>query len=100
VEEAQKLQKALEKWDQNRPLLWCAETGEARPAVTVMGALKPGPLAILIGPEGGFSQEECTYLRSLPYVLPVRLGPRVLRADTAAIAALTLVQAMKGDWTS
>ena len=58
----------------------------------------PGPWAILIGPEGGFAPEEAARLRGLPFVLPVTLGPRVLRADTAAVAALTLWQAALGDW--
>ena len=57
-----------------------------------------GPWAILIGPEGGFSPEERERLRSLPFVTPVSLGPRILRADTAAIAAMTLWQAALGDW--
>ena len=57
-----------------------------------------GAWAILIGPEGGFSAEERERLRSLPFVTPVSLGPRILRADTAAIAAMTLWQAVLGDW--
>ena len=58
----------------------------------------PGPWAILTGPEGGFAAEEMARLRALPFVLPVTLGPRVLRADTAAVAAIALWQAMLGDW--
>jgi len=54
---------------------------------------------VLIGPEGGFSPEERDQLRALPFVTPVTLGPRILRADTAAISALTLWQAAAGDWT-
>ena len=61
-------------------------------------AAAPGPWAILIGPEGGFAPEEAARLRALPFVLPVTLGPRVLRADTAAVAAVTLWQALLGDW--
>ena len=57
-----------------------------------------GPAAILIGPEGGFSPEERAHLRTLPFVTPVSLGPRILRADTAAISALSLWQAAVGDW--
>ena len=63
-----------------------------------LGKAAPGPWAILIGPEGGFSQAERDQLRSLPFVTPVSLGPRILRAETAAIAALTLWQATLGDW--
>jgi 16S rRNA (uracil1498-N3)-methyltransferase len=55
--------------------------------------------SILIGPEGGFSSEERDRLRSLPYVIPVSLGPRILRADTAAMAALVLWQSRLGDWS-
>ena len=97
VAEPVKLDRLLEGWDAGRPLIFCDEAGEARP---VLEALKP-PLAqaaVLIGPEGGFSPEERERLRALPFVIPVSLGPRILRADTAAISALTLVQAAIGDW--
>ncbi|HRD46846.1 MAG TPA: RsmE family RNA methyltransferase, partial [Caulobacter sp.] len=57
-----------------------------------------GPWAVLIGPEGGFDPEEGEKLRGLPFVTPVSLGPRILRADTAAIAALTIWQSAMGDW--
>jgi 16S rRNA (uracil1498-N3)-methyltransferase len=57
-----------------------------------------GPWAILIGPEGGFAETEQRRIRAMPGVLPVSLGPRILRADTAAVAALTLWQASLGDW--
>jgi 16S rRNA (uracil1498-N3)-methyltransferase len=57
-----------------------------------------GPLAVLVGPEGGFSDAERGRLRALPHVTPLPLGPRILRADTAAVAALALVQAACGDW--
>ena len=68
------------------------------PPPTALAAAAPGPWAILIGPEGGFAPEEAARLRALPFVLPVTLGPRVLRADTAAVAAVTLWQALIGDW--
>ena len=59
----------------------------------------PGsPLAVLIGPEGGFAEDERKSLLNLPKVLRICLGPRILRADTAAVAALTIVQAVAGDW--
>jgi 16S rRNA (uracil1498-N3)-methyltransferase len=57
------------------------------------------PLSILIGPEGGFADEERLLLTKLPNVVPIALGPRILRADTAAVAALALVQAVLGDWS-
>ena len=65
------------------------------------GASRPAaPWAILIGPEGGFSPRERDLLRALPYAIPVTLGPRILRADTAAISALALWQAATGDWST
>ena len=81
----------------DRKLLFCDETrvGEA---VTDLAALGTGPWAILIGPEGGFSAREVERLRGMDGVYSVSLGPRVLRADTAAVAALALWQNALGDW--
>ena len=59
----------------------------------------PAPLGVLIGPEGGFAPDELDGLRKLPFVTAVGLGPRILRADTAALAALAVIQALIGDWT-
>ena len=80
----------------SRRLMFCDETGGA-PVASALHA-EPGPWAILIGPEGGFSPEERDRLRALPFTTAVSLGPRILRADTAAIAAMTLWQAAVGDW--
>jgi 16S rRNA (uracil1498-N3)-methyltransferase len=91
----ERLERLLEGWDAGRALVFCDEAGDARPLIQ---AAKSGPAAVLIGPEGGFSPEERERLRGLPFVIPVGLGPRILRADTAAIAALTLWQAAAGDW--
>jgi 16S rRNA (uracil1498-N3)-methyltransferase len=66
--------------------------------VAALRAVERGPLAVLIGPEGGFSEAERTQLLRLPHVTRLSLGPRILRADTAAVAALALVQAVLGDW--
>jgi 16S rRNA (uracil1498-N3)-methyltransferase len=67
--------------------------------VAALGALKPHtPLAVLIGPEAGFAEDERAMLLKAPNVLRLALGPRILRADTAAVSALTLVQAVVGDW--
>ena len=63
-----------------------------------VGTLQPGPLALLIGPEGGFDEAERALLSSKPFVTRISLGPRILRADTAAVAALALVNAVLGDW--
>lgn len=97
VTDPQKLSKVLTGWDPSRKIMFCDETllGEAS-ALTQTGA---GPWAILIGPEGGFSDKEREHLRALSYAHPVSLGPRILRADTAAVAALTLWQQTLGDWT-
>ena len=93
-----RLDALLDAWDPARRLLFCDESRSAAPAAGALAAAAPGPWAILTGPEGGFAPEETARLRALPFVLPVTLGPRVLRADTAAVAAITLWQALVGDW--
>jgi 16S rRNA (uracil1498-N3)-methyltransferase len=85
----------LAAWNPTRRILWADEGLQGRAALLQAA---PGPWAILIGPEGGFSPEERTKLRALPCVNPISLGPRILRADTAAVAALTLWQTTLGDW--
>ncbi len=89
------LDKLLATWNPARRILWADEGLQGR---TALLQAPPGPWAILIGPEGGFSPEERTKLRALPFVTPISLGPRILRADTAAVAALTLWQTTLGDW--
>lgn len=95
IDDPEKLGAILDSWDASRRLMFCDETGGAPVASSVTD---PGPWAILIGPEGGFSPEERDRLRSLPFTTAVSLGPRILRADTAAIAAMALWQAAVGDW--
>jgi 16S rRNA (uracil1498-N3)-methyltransferase len=113
------LEKLLDRWDPGRSMVFCDEAGDdpgaewggpagkAASALQVLGskgfAAADGVqqnhgATVLIGPEGGFAPEERARLRSLPFVAAVGLGPRILRADTAAIAALTLWQAARGDW--
>ena len=87
----------LDQWPTNRRLIFCDENTEGDP-VAQLSALAPSPLAVLIGPEGGFADDERDLLRSRPYVTAISLGPRILRADTAAVAALAVVQAVLGDW--
>ncbi len=96
VENLVSLAKLLDGWDPSRRLLWADEAaaGEVAPLSDLPG----GPWAILIGPEGGFSEGERQRLRALPFVHRISLGPRILRADTAAVAALTLWQSALGDW--
>lgn len=94
------LSRLLTGWDPARGILWADEAqadGGASPAARLRD-LAPGAWAILIGPEGGFSDAEREKLRALPFVVPISLGPRILRAETAALAALTLWQAHLGDW--
>jgi 16S rRNA (uracil1498-N3)-methyltransferase len=97
VEAPQKLDRLLADWPAERPLMFCDEAGDAPPALEALAGRAAGPWAVLIGPEGGFSAIERTLIRELPAAVPVSLGPRILRADTAAISALTLWQAALGD---
>lgn len=109
--EPEKLPGALLRWDHARTLYYCDEAGDdpgkewggakgrAEPLFEVVKRRGAGPAALLIGPEGGFSEQERSWLRSLPYVAPATLGPRILRADTAAIVSLALWQAAVGDLT-
>jgi len=94
----EKLDRLLSDWPTLRPLMFCDEAGEAAPALEALAGQPGGPWAILIGPEGGFSPAERMKIRNLPGAVPVSLGPRILRADTAAISALTLWQAALGDF--
>lgn len=99
VAEPVKLERLIGDWEAGRRLLFCDEAGDARPVLDALVEADAGqPWAILIGPEGGFSPREREMLRGLAYATPATLGPRILRADTAAISALTLWQARIGDW--
>jgi len=112
VLELEKLDRVIDGWDAGRVLIFCDEAGDdgSRPwggergraegAASQLADLAGRPAAILIGPEGGFSPEERDRLRSLEFTRPVSLGPRILRAETAAISALTLWQSACGDWRS
>jgi 16S rRNA (uracil1498-N3)-methyltransferase len=106
------LERLLDGWEADRRLMFCDEAGDdaeaewggdqgrARPVLAALADAGPGAAwAVLIGPEGGFAPEERARLRGLAFVTPATLGPRILRADTAAISALTLWQAARGDWT-
>jgi 16S rRNA (uracil1498-N3)-methyltransferase len=92
------LAKVLEAWPAGRRLVFCDEDAPVADPLAALAAVPRGsPLAVLIGPEGGFDPAERSQLLALPGVVPLSLGPRILRADTAAIAALALVQAVLGD---
>ena len=96
VSDLQKLDRVLADWPEDRQLMFCdeAEVGAAK----ALGAAGGGKWAILIGPEGGFSEAERGKLKALPFAHVVSLGPRILRADTAAVAAMTVWQQCLGDW--
>ena len=98
--EPEKLDRVLKSWDPARRLMFCDEAGDAAPVLAALHAQPRAPWAILIGPEGGFSPDERERVRAVPGGVAVDLGPRVLRADTAAISAMTLWQAVLGDWSS
>ena len=93
------LDRLLAGWDAKRWLVYCDEDTSTNNPLPALNALEDKHLALLVGPEGGFSDAEREQLRALPYVTAIPLGPRILRADTAAVAALALVQATAGDWT-
>lgn len=94
------LDRVLDSWPAARRLLWCDEhlAGGSSALSGLLAQPRGGPWAVLIGPEGGFAEAEQARLRAMPQVVPISLGPRILRADTAAVAALVLWQAALGDW--
>ncbi|MGY3437965.1 MULTISPECIES: 16S rRNA (uracil(1498)-N(3))-methyltransferase [unclassified Marinovum] len=104
VAELQKLSRLLDSWPAERRLMFCdeAQVGGASALADLLarrdGDSGVGPWAILIGPEGGFSEAERARLHNAEFTVPVALGPRILRAETAAVAALTLWQTTLGDW--
>ncbi len=98
VREAIDLEKLLTAWPKERRLLFCDEAGEAPPVAQALAAAPGGPWAVLVGPEGGFDPAERALIRAQPLAVPVSLGTRILRADTAGLAALAVWQALRGDW--
>ncbi len=112
VEEPIQLLQAIGEWREERKLIFCDEAGDqdgepwggeegrAVPIFEAIRNLSDGPAAILVGPEGGFTPEERQRLREQSFTIPVSLGPRILRAETAVVAALAVWQAVRGDWKS
>lgn len=92
----------LENWQPNQPLIFCDEAKAGSNPLTQLSSLKTSlknyPLGLLIGPEGGFSAKEREKLHAQPFVTAIGLGSRILRADTAAVAAMALIGATMGDW--
>ncbi len=110
VLQAEPLEKLLDGWDASRRIIYADEAAPIADPIRALQQLaqgplaqpetlpQPGPLALLVGPEGGFSEAERRMLRGLDFVHPIRIGPRIMRADTAGMAALALIQATLGDW--
>ena len=94
----QTLGKLLREWPHERLLIVADETGGGVPPVDLLPVLRNSQLGVLIGPEGGFAPEEIKQLSMHPSVKRMSLGPRILRADTAALAALACIEALCGDW--
>jgi 16S rRNA (uracil1498-N3)-methyltransferase len=98
VAEPEKLEMVLRGWDPARALIHADEATPLASPLEALAAVPRGPAALLIGPEGGFTEDERAVLRALPFVHPISLGSRIMRADTAAVAALALINAVLGDW--
>lgn len=98
VEPVVSLERLLAGWEPGRRLIFCDEDSSTNNPLPALQAIEERKLALLVGPEGGFSDAERSQLRALPFVTAIPLGPRILRADTAAVAALALIQATIGDW--
>ncbi|MBE6445433.1 MAG: 16S rRNA (uracil(1498)-N(3))-methyltransferase [Alphaproteobacteria bacterium] len=96
----QKLEAILDNWDQSRILFFMDERRDGKSCAQVFNENHSEKVAILVGPEGGFSEQEAKLLYSKPFVIPVSLGPRILRAETAVVASLSIWQAVSGDWKS
>ena len=92
------LERLLDGWDAGRRLILADEAAASASPLSTLEGLQGQPIGLLIGPEGGFSPAEREKLLGLPFVVPISLGPRILRADTAAVAALAVIQATIGDW--
>ena len=104
VAESKKFESLIRGWKPDRLLVFCDEGADVKDPVAALAPARGGgiagalPVSVLIGPEGGFADHEREALLKLPNVVRLALGPRILRADTAAVAALALVQAALGDW--
>jgi 16S rRNA (uracil1498-N3)-methyltransferase len=98
---AETLLRVLATREASRYLVFCDEDADVGDPLTALAAVPPrSPLAVLVGPEGGFADDERAALLKLPNIVRLALGPQILRADTAAVAALALVQSVVGDWRS
>ncbi|EKF20662.1 16S rRNA (uracil(1498)-N(3))-methyltransferase [Nitratireductor pacificus] len=98
VREPVRLDSLLEGWEPDRRLIFCDEDAATNNPMQALSGIKERKIGLLVGPEGGFSDAERAQLRARPFVTAIPLGPRILRADTAAVAALAVIQATVGDW--
>jgi 16S rRNA (uracil1498-N3)-methyltransferase len=99
IRSAETLDRVLAAWPPGRHMVLCDETGAGLPIAEAVAGLPPrAPAALFVGPEGGFTQTELDALADLPFVTRSGLGPRILRAETAALAALAVFQSIAGDW--
>ncbi|NJM34457.1 MAG: 16S rRNA (uracil(1498)-N(3))-methyltransferase [Rhodomicrobium sp.] len=98
IAEPQKFEAVLRDWPASRALIFADEAAPIVSPLEALAQVPHGPAALLIGPEGGFDENERAMLRALPFVHAISLGPRIMRADTAAVAALALINAALGDW--
>ena len=98
VAQPKRLADLLETWPRDRRIIYCDEGDKGQNPLPLLSAIEERKLALLVGPEGGFSEEEQKLLRNLDFVTAIPLGPRILRADTAAVAAMAVIQASIGDW--
>jgi 16S rRNA (uracil1498-N3)-methyltransferase len=98
VRPEQNLLRLIESWDASAHLVFCDESAALADPLATLASMPRGPIAVLIGPEGGFDDIERQAIARIPSHTRLSLGPRILRADTAAVAALALVQAAHGDW--
>ena len=98
IRDAQLLPALLDGWPSGRRLIFCDEAGDAAPIAEALASAPKAEWGLLIGPEGGFAPSERDRIRGQAFVLPVSLGPRIMRADTAALAALAVWQTVLGDW--
>ncbi len=92
------LEQALREWDNQRALIFCDESARHANPIEALSNVARGPLGVLVGPEGGFTEKEREAVLGCPRAVSVSLGPRIMRADTAAVTALALVNAVLGDW--
>ena len=98
VRPPRRLEDLLQDWPVDRRIVFCDEGHDSQNPLPALNAIEERKLALLVGPEGGFSDAERALLRGLPFVTAIPLGPRILRADTAAVAAMAVIQATIGDW--